>query len=244
MILAPLRAWHIAIGQLALGRPAPGLRGDDLPRRHGRLRGDRRAARGRDAPGRGADRASRSRRRSRRSRATRQNDNAFAALFRFVITPMFIFSGTFFPVTQLPDLLESIAYLDAALARRGARRAIAIDAVDPVLALVNVLVLTALPRSSGLACGVDLHAEADGVAVSLAARILPAACHRREPRPPARRAQPARLPALVDHPRLGLLRAALLPARASDSAWARSSGTSATSRTRPSSRPASWRPRR
>ena len=75
--------------------------------------------------------------------ATRKNDNAFAALFRFVIAPMFIFSGTFFPVTQLPDLLEWIAYLTPLWHGVALCRAIAIDALDPVLALVNALVLTA-----------------------------------------------------------------------------------------------------
>ena len=52
--------------------------------------------------------------------AAQKNDSAFASLFRFVITPMFIFSGTFFPVTQLPDLLAGGRLPDAALARRGA----------------------------------------------------------------------------------------------------------------------------
>ncbi len=43
--------------------------------------------------------------------AAQTNDSPFASLFRFVITPMFIFSGTFFPVTQLPDLLQVVAFL-------------------------------------------------------------------------------------------------------------------------------------
>jgi lipooligosaccharide transport system permease protein len=34
----------------------------------------------------------------------------FNPLFRFVITPMFLFSGTFFPVTQLPHVLRELAY--------------------------------------------------------------------------------------------------------------------------------------
>jgi lipooligosaccharide transport system permease protein len=42
--------------------------------------------------------------------ATRENDQSFAALFRFVIVPMFLFSGTFFPVTQLPAAVRPIAY--------------------------------------------------------------------------------------------------------------------------------------
>jgi lipooligosaccharide transport system permease protein len=31
-------------------------------------------------------------------------------LFRFAIMPMFLFSGTFFPVSQLPDVLQPLAY--------------------------------------------------------------------------------------------------------------------------------------
>jgi lipooligosaccharide transport system permease protein len=42
--------------------------------------------------------------------ATRDGDAAFAALFRFVIMPMFLFSGTFFPVSQLPTALRFVAY--------------------------------------------------------------------------------------------------------------------------------------
>ena len=41
--------------------------------------------------------------------ATRENDSGFAMLFRFGIVPMFLFSGTFFPVSQLPDWLEPVA---------------------------------------------------------------------------------------------------------------------------------------
>jgi lipooligosaccharide transport system permease protein len=43
--------------------------------------------------------------------ATIENDQALAGLYRFVIIPMFLFSGTFFPVTQLPAWLRPVAYL-------------------------------------------------------------------------------------------------------------------------------------
>jgi lipooligosaccharide transport system permease protein len=42
--------------------------------------------------------------------ATLDGDAAFAALFRFVVMPMFLFSGTFFPVSQLPKGLRIVAY--------------------------------------------------------------------------------------------------------------------------------------
>ncbi len=43
--------------------------------------------------------------------ATQDNDAVFAALFRFVIIPMFLFSGTFFPVSQLPAWIRPVAYV-------------------------------------------------------------------------------------------------------------------------------------
>jgi lipooligosaccharide transport system permease protein len=38
-----------------------------------------------------------------------QNDYAIAALFRFGVVPLFLFSGTFFPVSQLPAWSQPIA---------------------------------------------------------------------------------------------------------------------------------------
>jgi lipooligosaccharide transport system permease protein len=38
-------------------------------------------------------------------------DTSFAMLFRFAIIPLFLFSGTFFPITQLPTYARPLAYL-------------------------------------------------------------------------------------------------------------------------------------
>lgn len=43
--------------------------------------------------------------------ATQKNDVGFSAIFRFVINPLFLFSGTFFPLTQLPEQVQWIAWL-------------------------------------------------------------------------------------------------------------------------------------
>jgi lipooligosaccharide transport system permease protein len=43
--------------------------------------------------------------------ATQNSDGAFVPYNRFIIVPMFLFSGTFFPVTRLPLPLEWLAYL-------------------------------------------------------------------------------------------------------------------------------------
>ena len=39
-----------------------------------------------------------------------QTEVSFIAIFRFVILPMFLFSGTFFPISSLPKALEVIAW--------------------------------------------------------------------------------------------------------------------------------------
>jgi len=39
------------------------------------------------------------------------DESWFAMIFRFGVIPMFLFSGAFFPVSQLPDSVEWIAYL-------------------------------------------------------------------------------------------------------------------------------------
>jgi lipooligosaccharide transport system permease protein len=43
--------------------------------------------------------------------ATRENDRGFAALYRFGVVPMFLFSGTFFPIAQLPAWIRPVAWI-------------------------------------------------------------------------------------------------------------------------------------
>jgi lipooligosaccharide transport system permease protein len=42
---------------------------------------------------------------------TRTRDTSFTMIFRFFMIPLFLFSGTFFPITQLPAWLRPVAYL-------------------------------------------------------------------------------------------------------------------------------------
>jgi lipooligosaccharide transport system permease protein len=39
-----------------------------------------------------------------------ETDNGFSILFRFVTTPLMLFSGTFFPITQLPEWMQPLAW--------------------------------------------------------------------------------------------------------------------------------------
>jgi lipooligosaccharide transport system permease protein len=40
-----------------------------------------------------------------------ETDSSFVMIFRFVLLPMFLFSGTFFPISRLPAAFEAIAYV-------------------------------------------------------------------------------------------------------------------------------------
>ena len=42
---------------------------------------------------------------------TRTRDTSFSVLMRFLMVPLFLFSGTFFPVTRLPGWLQPVAYV-------------------------------------------------------------------------------------------------------------------------------------
>jgi len=41
---------------------------------------------------------------------TREDEQALSSLFRFAIIPLFLFSGTFFPISQLPGFLQPLAH--------------------------------------------------------------------------------------------------------------------------------------
>ncbi len=43
--------------------------------------------------------------------ALAKSEAGLPSLFRFVIVPLFLFSGTFFPITQLPEWIQPVAYL-------------------------------------------------------------------------------------------------------------------------------------
>jgi len=77
--------------------------------------------------------------------ATQKTPNKFNAIFRFGITPLFLFSGTFFPLDSLPEALRPLAWVTplyhGAALTRGLSLGTALD--DPILAAIHVLVLVA-----------------------------------------------------------------------------------------------------
>ncbi|MGI8627432.1 MAG: ABC transporter permease [Geodermatophilaceae bacterium] len=73
-----------------------------------------------------------------------KNDAGFAALIRFGLVPMFLFSGTFFPVDQLPGPLQLLAYATPLWHGVSLTRGLALGDLDLFVALVNAAYLGGL----------------------------------------------------------------------------------------------------
>jgi lipooligosaccharide transport system permease protein len=76
--------------------------------------------------------------------ATLRGDNGFNILFRFGVTPLFLFSGTFFPVERLPLFLQPLAWFTPLYHGVALARELALGRVDPVADLVHLGFLAAV----------------------------------------------------------------------------------------------------
>ncbi len=77
--------------------------------------------------------------------ATQKTPNKFSAIFRFGITPLFLFSGTFFPLESIPEPLRPLAWLTPLYHGADLARALSLGTAfdNPALAVVHVVVLAA-----------------------------------------------------------------------------------------------------
>jgi lipooligosaccharide transport system permease protein len=73
-----------------------------------------------------------------------KNDQAFNMIFRFGLIPLFLFSGTFFPVTQLPAWIRPLAYVTPLWHGVALCRSLSLGTADWVGALGHVGYLAAL----------------------------------------------------------------------------------------------------
>lgn len=92
---------------------------------------------------------------------TLEDDTSLSTLFRFGIVPLFLFSGTFFPISQLPEFLQPVAY------------------ATPLFHGVELVRKIALPGAEeGLVTSIPIWVHIGylvvmtGIGVTLAARLL------------------------------------------------------------------------
>ncbi|HTG41480.1 MAG TPA: ABC transporter permease [Methylomirabilota bacterium] len=78
--------------------------------------------------------------------ATQRTPNKFNVIFRFGITPLFLFSGTFFPIESLPGFLQPVAWLSPLWHGVDLTRGLVLGTLgqNPVAMLAHVIVLTTI----------------------------------------------------------------------------------------------------
>jgi lipooligosaccharide transport system permease protein len=91
--------------------------------------------------------------------ATQRTPEKFNAVFRFGVTPLFLFSGTFFPISNLPDAIEPLAWLSPLYHGVELSRALALGTVGdaPLAMLLHVLVLVAIATVGAMAAVVSVR---------------------------------------------------------------------------------------
>jgi lipooligosaccharide transport system permease protein len=76
--------------------------------------------------------------------ATQQNDTGFATIYRLGMIPLFLFSGTFFPVSLLPSWLQPLAEATPLYHGVALCRALVLGNATLGSSLVHVIYLAAL----------------------------------------------------------------------------------------------------
>src|SRR3954453_5495207 len=78
--------------------------------------------------------------------ATQKTPDKFTAIFRFGVTPLFLFSGTFFPISSLPSVLQALAWVTPLFHGVALTRALSLGTAldDPIAMLVHLAYLTTL----------------------------------------------------------------------------------------------------
>ncbi len=89
--------------------------------------------------------------------ATQKRDSNFNVLFRFGITPLFLLSGTFFPLDRLPAAIQPVAYLTPLYHGVALARELTLGSVDPAAAVAHVVVLLAFAAGGIALAGVALR---------------------------------------------------------------------------------------
>jgi len=75
---------------------------------------------------------------------TQDKDTTFSLLYRFGLIPLFLFSGTFFPVTQLPAWIRPVAYATPLWHAVALCRGLSLGTTNVAAALGHVAYLAAL----------------------------------------------------------------------------------------------------
>src|SRR5438874_1530423 len=87
--------------------------------------------------------------------ATQRKDKGFPTIGRFIITPLFLLGGVFFPIAQLPPIAQGIAWATPLAHSVVLSRSLAIGGMNPS-ALIDVSVLAAYATLGIIAASITL----------------------------------------------------------------------------------------
>jgi len=87
--------------------------------------------------------------------ATQRKDKGFPTIGRFIITPLFLLGGVFFPIQQLPQLAQGIAWATPLAHSVVLSRSLAIGGANPS-ALIDLAVLAAYATLGIIAASITL----------------------------------------------------------------------------------------
>jgi lipooligosaccharide transport system permease protein len=83
---------------------------------------------------------------------TRAQDSSFPLIYRFGLIPLFLFSGTFFPISQLPGWLQPVAYATPLWHGVALCRSLSLGTASPAGAAAHLAYLLAM-AAAGVAAG-------------------------------------------------------------------------------------------
>jgi lipooligosaccharide transport system permease protein len=89
--------------------------------------------------------------------ATRTSDKSYPSIIRFIVIPMFLFGGAFYPIEQLPDALEPVAWATPLWHAIELCRGLVLGGLGVGRGLVHLAVLLAYAIAGWAACTVTFR---------------------------------------------------------------------------------------
>jgi len=89
--------------------------------------------------------------------ATQTRDTSFSAIQRFLIMPLFLFAGAFFPIAQLPHVLQAVAWLTPLAHGVSLVRGLTLGTLTQSAALVDIGVLLAYTLAGGVGAAITFR---------------------------------------------------------------------------------------
>lgn len=89
--------------------------------------------------------------------ASRGSDKSYPSILRFIVIPMFLFGGAFYPIEQLPDVLEPVAWVTPLWHAIELCRDLVLGGLDAAWAVLHLGVLLAYSVGGWAACTITFR---------------------------------------------------------------------------------------